>query len=219
MKTEKKIKFILGAISSFLLIALFVLWTYLVSFVDVQEIGPCGSSVGLATVNRYVHELTGVNFMLYSVTDWLGLIPIAVCLCFALMGLVQLIRRRSLFKVDRSILLLGVFYAVVIAVYVLFEYIVVNYRPVLISGCLEVSYPSSTTLLTLCVMPTAWLQLKERIKKVWLWRCTSVIIIAFTMFMVAGRLISGVHWFSDIVGGAILSAGLVMGYYAANDAL
>lgn len=113
---------------------------------------------------------------------------------------------------DRSILALGGFYIAVIAMYVLFELMPINYRPVLIDGCLEVSYPSSTTLMTMCVMPTAIMQLNGRIKSKALSRAFFLVIAVFTAFMVVGRLVSGVHWITDIIGGALLSAGLIFAY-------
>ena len=134
-------------------LALFALWTGLLGVVDVQPIGPRESKVGFATINGWFHRLTGVHMGLYVITDWLGLVPIAVCLCFAILGLVQWIRRGKIVKVDASILLLGLYYIAVMAVYILFEYVVINRRPILIDGFLEASYPSSTTLLVLCVMP------------------------------------------------------------------
>lgn len=191
----------------------FVLWTALVSFIDVQKIGPQGSAVGFAALNQYIHSLTGVNMTLYTVTDWLGLVPIGVALTFATLGLVQWIKRKSLAKVDKSIMILGGFYIAVMSVYLLFEIVTVNYRPVLIEGALETSYPSSTTMLAMCVMPTAAMQLKSRIKNRPLKITLVSVIVLFTAFMVVGRLLSGVHWFSDIVGGALVSAGLVLMYY------
>ena len=208
MKKKNKKMLVWGAS----LLAMFVLWTVLVRFVDVQAIGPEGSSVGFATLNGFVHELTGVNWLLYTVTDWLGLVPIAVAFGFAILGLVQLIKRKSLWKVDHNILALGVFYIVVMAAYILFEMVVINYRPALIDGYLETSYPSSTTMLVMCVMPTAAMQLNVRIKNTVFRRCAIITIVAFTAFMVIGRLISGVHWITDIIGGALLSAGLAMLY-------
>lgn len=196
------------------LVAAFVLWTVIICFVDVQAIGPEGSSVGFATLNEFVHELTGVNWLLYTITDWLGLVPIAVALGFAILGLVQLIKRRSLLKVDRDILVLGGFYIAVMAAYVLFEFVVINYRPILIEGHLEASYPSSTTMLIMCVMPTAAMQLNARIKNTVVKRCVIIAIVAFIAFMVIGRIFSGVHWLTDIVAGALLSAGLVMNYFS-----
>ena len=190
----------------------FVLWTVLVSLVDIRPIGPNGSRVGFAALNGFVHGLTGVNLLLYTITDWLGLVPIAVAFSFAVLGLGQWIKRKSLLKVDGSLLALGGFYIVVMAAYIFFEAVVINYRPTLIDGYLEASYPSSTTMLVMCVMPTAMLQLRTRIKnRVFRW-CMLIAIAAFTAFMVIGRLLSGVHWLTDIIAGALLSAGLVIIY-------
>ena len=197
----------------------FIGWTLLIYWVDVQAIGPNSSSVGFATVNKIFHNLTGVHMSLYTITDWLGLVPVAVGFAFAILGLVQLIKRKSLLKVDFNILVLGVFYIITMFLYLLFESVVINYRPVLINGFLEASYPSSTTLLVLCVMPTAVLQLKNRIKNVNLKKATVFAINAFTIFMVVGRLISGVHWLSDIIGGILLSAALVTLYHAVCKAV
>ena len=196
------------------LLASFALWTALVSLADVQAIGPEGSVVGFATLNGSVHKLTGVNWLLYTVTDWLGLVPVAVAIGFAVLGLAQLISRKSLWRVDRSILALGIFYVAVVVAYLFFEAVVINYRPVLIDGRLEASYPSSTTMLVMCVMPTAAIQLNARINDNLLRRIATISVVAFTAFMVVGRLVSGVHWVTDIVGGALLSAGLVEGYRA-----
>ena len=190
----------------------FVLWTVAVQFIDVRTIGPNGSSVGFATINGFVHKLTGVHMSLYNVTDWLGLVPIFVAMGFALFGFAQWIKRKHLSKVDYSIFVLGGFYIAVMAVYILFEMITVNHRPVLINGILEKSYPSSTTLIVMCVMPTAIMQFNSRIKNTALKKTMSFLITAFIIFMVIGRLVSGVHWFTDIIGGALLSAGLVALY-------
>ena len=193
-------------------LAAFVLWTFLVVSVDVRPIGPEGSSVGFAALNGSVHEAIGVHWSLYTITDWLGLVPIGVAFGFAVLGLVQLLQRKSLRKVDRSLPVLGGFYIVVMAMYLLFETVTVNRRPVLIDGILETSYPSSTTLLALCVLPTAMMQLKSRIRKPPVRIAVLSLLAALTVFMVIGRLLSGVHWLTDIIGGLLLSAGLVSLY-------
>jgi undecaprenyl-diphosphatase len=193
------------------------LWTVAIRFVDVKVIGPLESTVGFSTINKYLHTLTGVHLTLYNITDWLGLVPIGFAFGFALFGLFQWIKRKHIKKVDYSILLLGGFYVILMAVYIFFEYVVINHRPVLINGILEASYPSSTTMLVMCVMPTAAMQLNHRLKHNGLKRCVLLLITAFVLFMVIIRLISGVHWFTDIVGGALFSSGFVMLYrYFAN---
>ena len=196
------------------LLAAFALWTAAVCAVDVKPVGPMGSSVGFAAVNGFVHELTGVHMGLYVLTDWLSILPLGMVLGFALLGLAQWVRRKSLFKVDFSLFALGGFYALVLAAFMLFEVCVVNYRPVLIDGVLEASYPSSTTMLVLCVMPTAMMQLRARMKPGPTRSGLLGAMAAYTALMVMGRLISGVHWASDIVGGILLSAGLVTLYSA-----
>ena len=193
-------------------LAAFFLWTIALCFIDVQAIGPRESTVGFAALNQFIHQLTGVHMTLYTITDWLGLVPAFLALGFAIWGLVQWIRRKHICKVDANLLILGGFYLAVIAAYLFFETNVINYRPILINGYLEASYPSSTTMLVMCVMPTTVMQLNIRIKNPGLRHCAAFAIIGFIVFMVVGRLISGVHWFSDIIGGGLLSTGLVMLY-------
>ena len=197
------------------LIGAFALWTVLIQCVDVQAVGQNGTKIGFADFNVWFHQLTGVHMMIYTITDWLGLIPIFICLCFGVMGLMQLIKRRSILKVDLDILLLGVYYVLVIACYLIFEMIPINYRPVLIEGRLEASYPSSTTLLILSVMPTLMFQTNRRVSNAIIRKAVGVFAIAFSAFMVIGRLISGVHWATDIIGSVLLSAGLYMLYRSA----
>ena len=194
------------------LISAFVLWTVLIQCVDVQAVGQNGTKIGLAAFNVWFHQLTGVHMTIYTVTDWLGLVPIVICLCFGALGFVQLVKRRSLLLVDPDLLLLGVYYVIVIACYLIFEMIPINYRPVLIDGRLETSYPSSTTLLVLSVMPTLMFQVDRRAVNPMIKKVIVVFTIAFSVFMVIGRLISGVHWATDIIASVLLSAGLFMLY-------
>ena len=201
-------------IASGLMIA-FALWTVAVCFVDVAPIGPNGSAVGFATLNGWFHHLTGVHMSLYVLTDWLGFVPLAVCFAFAVLGLCQWVRRKSIAKVDGDLLLMGGFYVLVLAAYLLFETIVINYRPVLIEGVLEASYPSSTTLLVLCVMPAALVWLRRRTAPRWM----AAVMVLFTAFMVTARLFSGVHWLTDIIGGGLLGGGLTTLYAATCDRL
>lgn len=199
-------------IAGIALLAAFVIWTVLICTVDVRAVGQNGTSVGVALLNVRFHELTGVHMKIYTVTDWLGILPILVCVAFGVLGLVQLIQRKSLWKVDVDILLLGAYYIVVIFGYLIFEMIPLNYRPVLIEGRLEASYPSSTTLLVLSVMPTLIFQAIRRVKNVAV-RYTSIgLSAAFALFMVVGRTVAGVHWLTDIIGAILLSAGLFLTY-------
>lgn len=202
-------------ICSVVFITAFVIWTFLVQIFDVKPIGVNETEVGFSLINGWFHSLSGVNFVLYNITDWLGLVPILVCAIFGLMGLLQLVNRKSLKKVDKDIMLLGIYYALVIVLYLLFETIPVNYRPVLINGFAEFSYPSSTTLLVLSVMPTCVFQVNRRFNRGTVKNFINFLTITFSAFMIMGRLVSGVHWLSDIIGSVLLSVGLFSAYKAA----
>jgi len=208
-KNGKRVLFI-GSI----LVVAFAVWTALIQIVDVQPIGQNGTDIGFASFNRWFHKLTGVHMTIYTITDWLGLIPLFVCMIFGVIGMVQLIKRRSLFKVDYDIIFLGIYYIIVIFGYLVFEIIPINYRPILIEGFMEASYPSSTTLLVLSVMPTLIFQVNLRLKNVSVKKMICILTSIFSAFMVIGRLVSGVHWFTDIVGSVLLSAGLFCIYKA-----
>ena len=189
-------------------LAAFLLWTLLIRYAGVQAVGPEGTKVGLEAFNGWFHRMTGVHMTLYTVTDWLGLVPIGICLCFGGLGIAQLIKRRSLMRVDTDIILLGLYYILVIFAYLFFEMVPINYRPVLIQGVLEASYPSSTTLLVLSVMPTLKFQAGRRVKDPFVRKMIGWFSLGFSLFMVIGRLTAGVHWATDIIGAVFLSGGL-----------
>lgn len=193
-------------------VVVFAIWTTLIQIIDVQPFGVNGTDIGFATVNVWFHELTGVHMTVYVLTDWLGLVPVFVCMLFGCIGFVQLVKRKSPCKVDYDILLLGIYYIIVIAGYLIFEMIPINYRPILIEGRMEASYPSSTTLLVLSVMPTLIIQVNRRVENEVVKKVICILTVLFIVFTVAGRLICGVHWLTDIVGSVLLSAGLFWTY-------
>lgn len=203
---KRKRRFIWGGV----LLLSFIVFTILLKTIDVQPIGPEGSAVGFAALNGWVHDAIGVHLWWYELTDWMGLLFVGVGLGFAVVGAIQLFRRRSLWKVERGILWLGVLYMVMAACYVLFETFPVNYRPVILTDGLKPSYPSSHTLLSICVMSTAILQckwlLRERKRQR---RWSAGFCAALMMVTTAGRILAGVHWITDILGGILLGAALV----------
>lgn len=191
----------------FLFILIFIIWTLSLLIIDVKPLGVNQTNIGFSTLNVWFHQITGTNMFLYIVTDWLGLVPVFVCMGFGLLGCIQLFKRRSVIKVDYDLIVLGVYYIIVILSYLLFEKLPINYRPILIDGRMEVSYPSSTTLLVLSVMLSLYEQVNRRViniqSKNMINRCIGI----FTVFMIGGRLLSGVHWLSDIIGSIFISLG------------
>ena len=122
-------------------------------------------------------------------------------------------------RVDPDIILLGLYYILVVFGYLAFEMVPINYRPILIHGALEASYPSSTTLLVLSVMPTLVFQVNRRCERKTVKRTVSIFVVLFSAFMVIGRSVSGVHWATDIVGSVLLSFGLFKLYQSAVTAV
>ena len=195
-------------ISGIAFIIAFASWTMLIQIIDVRPIGVNGTNIGFATINSWFYSLTGVNMTLYTITDWLGLVPIIICMIFGFVGLIQLIKRKNLLKVDFDIIILGVYYVIVILCYLIFEMHPINYRPILINGFMEASYPSSTTLLVLCVMPTLVFQANRRLKNSTLKRIITVLSLLFSIFMVWNFGEKRFHYGSRTVfGGCYIGSG------------
>lgn len=191
-----------------LLVLISIIYTLLVKYVDTSTIGPNGSVVGFSSLNSFVFNLTGNNMTLYKITEILGIIPIFIALMYAVIGLIQVIDRKSL-KVDKELIALGILYIIVILIYVFFEKCIINYRPVLIDGVLEASYPSSHTLLSICICGSALLINKYLFNNEKIYKYINIISIISMVLIVLGRLLSGVHWASDIIGSIIISITLL----------
>lgn len=191
-----------------LLVLLSIIYTILVKYVDTSLIGPNGSVVGFSSLNSFVFNLTGNNMTLYKITEILGIIPILIALMYAVIGLIQVIDRKSL-KVDKELIALGILYIIVILIYVFFEKCIINYRPVLIDGILEASYPSSHTLLSICICGSALLINKYLFNNKKIYKYINIVSIISMVLIVLGRLLSGVHWVSDIIGSIIISITLL----------
>ena len=193
-----------------------VVYTYLVKTVDVKAIGPDGSKVGFAKLNKVFANIVGSNMTLYKITEILGLIVILIVLVYGIIGLIQLIKRKSLLKVDKEILLLGGLYVSMAVVYVFFEKFIINYRPILIDGELEASYPSSHTILAICICISSLIVSKNYLDDKYI-KLTNILTIILLICVFLGRIISGVHWISDIFGGVIISVTLLMYFYTFYD--
>ncbi len=190
----------------------FVIFTILVKTIDVKPIGPNSTSVGFSTLNGFMLNKIGVNMIFYQITEVLGLIPILIAALYGIKGIMQLVKRKSLFKVDSEIIILGIFYAITIIIYLFFEKFIVNYRPVLMDGKSEASYPSSHTMISIFISLSAIIVNRYLIKNSNINRKINIFILIVMFLIVIGRTISGVHWFSDILGGLLISAFLVKSF-------
>ncbi len=195
------------------LLVIFILFTVLVKTVHVEPIGPEGSSVGFAKLNGAVAQAIGVHMAWYKLTEVLGYLAILVALIFVIVALVQCVKCGGPRKVDRDLKALILLYIVVIIFYAIFEVAIVNYRPVLMDGVLEASYPSSHTMLVICVMASSLRMFRTRFRNRTVRLGAEGLAVLILVLTVVGRLVSGVHWFTDIIGGVLLGAALTTLYY------
>ena len=210
MKDSKKY-----LISSIILVTIAIVFTMLVKFVDVGAIGPEGSKVGFQAINEFVKNMFPFNETMYKITKYAGFIPLLLAVYYALVAFIQLIKKKSLKKIDKKLITIGVFYVVVLLVYIFFEKVVINYRPVIIDieEGLEASYPSSHTILAICFCASSLMISKYFIKNKMIRRIVDILTWLLMAFIVIGRIIAGCHWISDIFGGIIISLALLNIFY------
>lgn len=207
------------SIAALVCLILFLLLILLVKTTDVSAIGPENTRIGLSGINGTIHEATGVRMHWSKITNYMGYLSILVAVCFALLGLVQLIRRKSLKKVDPEIYALGGLYVLLAILYVLFEFIVINYRPVIMPGDahVEASFPSSHTMLIFVILGSAAMVMDKYFRNQSVCRVLKLVFGILILIAVLGRLISGVHWFTDIIGGVLISAALLFLFASVLD--
>lgn len=201
-------------IISGLFLFLFIVLMILVKNVDVKPIGPNGTLVGFSSINESFHNLTGVNYLWYEITDTLGIVAILLCVVFGFIGFLQLIYRKKLFSVDIEILALGVLFIITIGLYVLFNVVTINQRPVIIPGDteLEASFPSSHTMLAIVVFGSISMIISKYVEDNNISRIIKISLNTLIIIAIIGRLLSGVHWFTDIVGAILMSISLLLAY-------
>lgn len=206
-------------ITSVCFIIIAVVYTLLVKCVDVQTVTVSSVDatmtdeiqVGFAGINTSIANKLGYNDTCYSISKYLGYASLLFIAVYGCVGLMQLVKRKNLFKVDREIFALGGFYAVVLALYVLFEKVVINCRPIILDAAEwpEASFPSSHTLLALCVCGSALIINKVLFKEIKWIKYVNIVAAIVLVGTVVTRFISGVHWATDILGGLIISVALL----------
>ena len=193
-----------------------VIFSVLTAFVDRAAIGPEDTSVGFASLNGAVANILGYNGVFDKISDLVMALAFLVVASFAVMGLITLVKTKSIAKVGKTILGLGVLYLVVAIIYVAFDKIPINYRPLLQPGEteLETSFPSSHTLVICSVFGSAIIAWKRLFSGKSYLQIMNIAAIVLMVVGVCARLLAGVHWATDIVAGILFSLTLVS-FYAA----
>lgn len=194
-----------------ILTGLFLLFLILARTVDVAPIGPNGTEVGFSKLNGAVHSGIGVHLGWYRLTEVLGIVAILAAGGLALFGLLQWIKRKKLYKVDAEILTAGILFAVTILLYAFFEKAVVNYRPIIMPEETEpeASFPSSHTVLIIAVMGSIMIISRKYAPNPLIRIGVCAFCALVILLTVIGRLVSGMHWLTDIIGGILLGLALL----------
>ena len=191
-----------------------VLWA-----VDIDFIAPDKSLVGLSSINGFIAKHFPFSNAFYIISEIIGYLALATVGFFGLLGLWQLIKRKSIFKVDSRIYLLAFLYIALAIVYVVFEKIYFNVRPVIMHGetVPEASFPSSHTILAFGVFGSAAVVIGDYIKNATAAKAAGIAFNVLAILAVITRFLSGVHWLSDIAAGILLGCALLCLFIAFID--
>ena len=196
-------------ISSIVLFVLFVLTTILAATVDKGAGGESLAVVGLSSINTNIFDTLGKSDTLDKITDILLILSFLVVLLNAALGALYLIKYK---KLDLSLVILGCFYILCLILYVLFDHIHINYAPLLDEGELKESFPSSHVLASVFIFLSSIITINHNVNKRIIKNVLLITTILLSLLMVVFRLLSGWHWFTDILAGELLGLFLVSSY-------
>ena len=205
-------------ILSLFLLVLAITFTILVAKVDVKPVGPINpetgvtSEVGFATINSAIAKRFEYNSVCYNISKYVGFLAFAFIAFYGIIGLIELIKKKSFKDINKVLYALVVFYVCIAIIYALFEVLTINYRPILMDNELEASYPSSHTLLAICVCGSSLIVSHHLIKKEKLKIILNVVATIMMILIIVTRFLSGVHWFTDIIGAIIISAFMLQSF-------
>jgi undecaprenyl-diphosphatase len=199
-----------------ILLAVTIVYSLLATFVDRSAIGPGGTSVGFSTINGAFAGRFGYNPAMDLVSDLMMYLSFIVVMSFAAMGILRLIREKSIPKVGKVLIGLGVLYVLVAVIYVAFGKIPINYRPIIMPDEteLETSFPSTHTLVIGTVMGSAMVAWERLLSNVKLVKILKILAIVVMVVGIGARMLAGVHWLSDIAAGILFSLTLIAFYTA-----
>lgn len=164
-------------------------------------------------MNDAIFDFFGTNKTFDRISDILLVVMLAIVAGFALSGLAQLIKRKKFKKVDSEIVSMIPSLLLLVAIYFLFDKVwVLNYRPILVNGVAEASFPSTHTLIAVTVLGMTMMSLPRYIKN----RKQRILIDVLALIAMAAmaflRVASGMHWMTDVLGGIVFGIDLVLVY-------
>lgn len=192
-------------------LVLFIIWTILVKTVDVHYITDIGF-LGFYSVNQNINDWVKTlnNSLFDKISNILLIVSIVTVFIFAIVGLVQLIKRKSFAKVDPIIYILLGLYVLSAIFYLVFELMKINFSPLSTKEDIKTSYPSTHLFISCSYVSAAVFVLFEYFdfKKIIKYIILGLLVI-FVAIVFIIRLMSGNHYFTDLIGGLLLTISLV----------
>ena len=190
----------------------FVVFTLTLKLVDMQS--DSSQFIGWASINIWWRDLIGVHFSWHIISHFIALISLLVLTGILIWQVITVFHRRKLSALTRNWWVFDITLLALGLSYLLFQIVAINYRPIQVDGAIEISYPSSHSLL----ITTTWLLIIFRLRREiqsQTWR-RILIIVGWTLMLtgVIARLLCGYHWFTDIVGGVLLGTVFAAWYQA-----
>ena len=189
-------------------LVLFITFTVMVRCVDAHYIEDVGY-LGFYTLNMNVNEFVRQqdNHLFDVLTDILLFLSLATVLPFAIIGIHQLVKRKSLAKVDPLIYFMLGAYILSVVHYVTFILTSINASPLSTPDEIKQSYPSTHVFIFITYLFVALTGLFRYIKMSKVAKISAICVVSIlSIIMVIFRLYSGQHYLTDIIGGVLLAA-------------
>lgn len=145
------------------------------------------------------------------ISDIILLASFAILGVFVVLGLYQLITRKSLLKVDHRLLWMILPLVLIAITYVVFDkFLVLNIRP---NGSGEASFPSTHVMVVSTIFLIIALNLPYYIKSKTAWIIIDIAMLLLIVLVCVGRVLSEMHWLSDVLGGLAFAIIFAVIYY------
>lgn len=144
-------------------------------------------------------------------TDIILIANIASLAVFAIFGLCQWIKRKSIKKVDKELIFMLVPLILMAIVYFVFDkFLIWNTRP---DGSGEPSFPSTHVMVVATIFLLIALVLPRYIKSKAACALLDLMMLIFIVLTCVGRVLANKHWTSDVIGALIFSVIFALIYY------
>ena len=144
-------------------------------------------------------------------TDIILIASIASLAVFAIFGLCQWIKRKSIKKVDKELIFMLIPLILMAIVYFVFDkFLIWNTRP---DGSGEPSFPSTHVMVVATIFLLIALVLPRYIKSKAACALLDLMMLIFIVLTCVGRVLANKHWTSDVIGALVFSLVFALIYY------